>query len=182
MNALRRPFQWTDCLSPTRARQFLDLSPPYPTVAQLPDTSRFYEMFTYMFQLLHHDALTASCLGFSWKYFTERLLITKNNVFSRKWKERTLCQMSLAGNMGAPGGMFRTNLKVCVDKRKVYMGRHAKRLTSVRHYAVFLSFLQLHRTMPLQSYCHSGGQRSSPYRQPHKYGPHFHIPFLRHLF
>ena len=38
---------------------------PCPTVIQLPDTSRFYEMFTYMFQLLHHDALTASCLGFS---------------------------------------------------------------------------------------------------------------------
>jgi len=50
----------------------------------------------------------------------------------------------LAGNVGAPGGMFRTNLKVCVDKRKVYIGHHAKRLTSVRQYVVFLSFLQLH--------------------------------------
>jgi hypothetical protein len=56
---------------------------------------------------------------------------------------QTLCQMFLAGNVGAPGRMFRTNLKVCVDKRKVYMGRHAERLTSVRHYVVFLSFLQL---------------------------------------
>lgn len=153
---------------------------PRPTVIQLPDTSRFYEMFTYMFQLLHHDALTASCLGFSWKYFTERLLIKKYYVFSRKWKEQTLCQMLLAGNVGAPGGMFRTNLKVRVDKRKVYMGRHAKRLTSVRQYVVFLSFLQLHWTKPFITIWRSPRWSEIPSRQPHKYGPHFHIPFLRH--
>jgi hypothetical protein len=50
----------------TNARKTVPRSlAPCPTVILLPDISRFYEMFTYMFQLLHHDALTTSCLGFS---------------------------------------------------------------------------------------------------------------------
>jgi hypothetical protein len=83
--------------------------------------------------------------------------------------------MLLAGNVGAPGGMFRTNLKVCVDKRKVYMGRHAKRFTSVRHYVVFLSFLQLHWTKVfITIWVTQVVKDPPPPRQPHKYSPVSH--------